>query len=205
MQNLSTGDVALKSADPLRPTGEGSGVSSSSEADSRSAAGPSTEGIRHRDTSGELAVPPHDRDLVQRFLDLYLPVSETDRAAGGPLCWMPVACRLPDPAPVLRLALYTLAASRVAYDDNDEVLGKESLRCYGETLKSLQRILSGPGSPDSKANDQVLTACQCLMIFEVPMNLAFIYGRLLPSNFFFLNGISYSDLPSPPPRPRRAT
>ena len=164
MQNLNTGDTASKPANPM---------SSSSErprASIRPGTASSHAAIRPPDVLVGAALPHLDQDLLQRFLDLYLPVSEVDRAGGGPLCWLPAVCRLSEPAPVLRLALYALAAGRVAYVDGDAVLGKESLRCYGETLKLLQRILSSSGSPESKASDQVLAACQCLMIFEVLIN-----------------------------------
>ena len=94
-------------------------------------------------------------------------MSAADRGGSGPVVWLTEACRLAEPLPFLRLALTSLAASRVAYVENNAALGKESLQCYGEALKSLQQILSVPGPPKSKASDQVLVACRCLMLFDV--------------------------------------
>ena len=170
MKGLSTTDKGSKSSNRAKPAGGTSKAGSSRSATpSRSTAGPSTTLVRHLDAPPEVALPLLDSRLLQRFLDLYLPASEIDReGGGGPLVWMPVICQLAEPAPVLRLALYSLAASRVAYADGDAALEKESLRCYGETLRQFQRILGGSASPQSKASDEVLMACQCLMIFEVP-------------------------------------
>ena len=105
-----------------------------------------------------------DKKLLSRFLELYLPVSEVDRNANGSLTWVPLACERTNPSPVLRLSLHALAASRVAHAENDVFLGKESLKCYGDALKLLQKMLS---VPTPQADDEVLAACRCLMLFEV--------------------------------------
>jgi hypothetical protein len=122
-------------------------------------------------------MPALDKVLISRFLEIYLPVSGTDRGSSGQLVWLTEACELAEPMPLLRLALTSLAASRVAYVDNNAALGKESLHYYGQALKSLQQLLSSPGSPKSKAIDQVLVACRCLMLFDV--SLTFLVSNLL--------------------------
>ena len=114
-------------------------------------------------------MPVASSNVFKRFLELYLPVSPSDRGSTTE-AWLLEAAGLAEPSPALRLALVALASSRVGAVDEDPGLVKESLKLYSEALALLSRFLS---SPDSVVDDQAIAASRCLMLFEVVLHIIF--------------------------------
>jgi hypothetical protein len=131
------------------------------------------------------AFSTRDKNLLQRFFSIYLPISPSDRG-GTTEKWLVWAAEKAKPSQPLHLALRALAVGRVGAVDNNEALVQEGIQLYSEAVGCLGRSL-GLSGPD--VDNQVVVAALCLMRFEVhnpssPPFLPFCFRPTTASNMF---------------------
>jgi len=168
--------VFSKHSDPESAPGEDKAVSISKANEPAGRPGVSGPALRRAPVSTVRPVPTvplaisgrhaYRQQLLGRYLCHYLP-AEVVEHGGRPNTkqrnWLLYIPDLPDMSPALEAAVLASCAAKLGHMDRHRGLERESVSQYNKSLAELQKALRHPAL---RFQDQTLTACLALLMFE---------------------------------------